>query len=97
MLFKIIDILHLERRHAYIPDHLPWGYAELYIVRGYYRIGSVRSRMILTQLLVCEFKIILIDKTPVETFPFSIKGTIAIIRQDFVLKVLFHRQWLFQG
>ena len=53
--------------------------------------------MILRQLLVGKFKIILIDKTAIETFSFPVKGTIAIvIGQNFVLKVLFHGNWLFR-
>ena len=51
--------------------------------------------MLLGQHLVREIKIVLIDEAAVETFSLLVEGTIAIIRQDPVLKGLFHSTIVF--
>ena len=44
---------------------------------------------------MCEFEIILVNKAPVETFSFLVEVAVAIIRQELVLKVLFHKHNVF--
>ena len=56
----------------------------------YQRFGQIRIVVILGDQVMGEIKIVLIDKTPVETLPLLVKSTVAIIRQHSVLKGLFH-------
>ena len=44
---------------------------------------------------MCEFEIILVNKAPVETFSFLVEVAVAIIRQELILKVLFHKHKVF--
>src|ERR1700727_368296 len=90
MIRKVVYILYLERRHPDFPDNPARGRAELYIVRRNQGLGQGRIIMLLCQLLMREIQKVLIDKTPVETFSLLVKGAIAIIRQNSVLKGLVH-------
>ena len=92
MILDIIDIDQLERRHAYLPDHLAGRRAEGYIVRSDDRIGQVGIDLLLRQHLVREVKMVLIDKTSVKILLFPVECVVMVIRQEPVLRVLFHSQ-----
>ena len=90
MLLDIIDVLQLKRGHAYLPDHFARRRAERNIVGGDDRIGQMGIDLLLRQHLVRKIKVVLVDKTPVKTFSFLVEGIVTVIRQDPVLKGLFH-------
>ena len=90
MILDIIDILDLESRHPYIPYDSARGGAELDLLRRNKRFGEVSLGGFLGQHTMREIQVILIEKTPVETFPFLVNGTIPVIRQDAILVGLFH-------
>lgn len=79
MVFNIVDVFYLERRHPYLPDDPAGGSTELNIVRGDQRLGQIWIQLFLQQYLMGKIKIVLIDKAPVETFSFLVERTIAVV------------------
>ena len=90
MILYIIDILDLEGRHPYIPYHSARRSPELDILRGDQRFSQVWLSVFLRQHIMRKIKVILIDETPVETLPFLVERTVAVIRQDAILVGLSH-------
>jgi hypothetical protein len=85
MVFDIVDVFYLERRHPDLPDNPARSSPELDIVRRDQCLGQIGIILLLQQYLMGEIKIILIDKAPVETFPFLVESAVAVIRKDPVL------------
>jgi hypothetical protein len=79
MVFNIVDVFYLERRHPDLPDDPAGSGAELDIVRRDQRLGQIRIKLLLEQHLMGKIQIILIDKAPVETFSFLVERTIAVV------------------
>ena len=73
VIFKIIDILYLERRHADLPDHFAGRSPELNVVRRDQRLAQIGIIMLLRELMMRKIQIILINKTSVETFSFLVE------------------------
>ena len=82
----------LEDKIADLPDHPAGGGSELDIVRCDQGLGQIWIKLLLQQHLVRKIEIVLVDKAPVETLSFLVERTITVIRQDLVLKGLFHGQ-----
>ena|ERR1700678_493931 len=90
MVLDVIDVFDLERGHADLPDDFAGGGPELNILGSDQGLRRIEGIMLLGQLLMRKIKIILVDKTSVKTFSLLIERTITIIRQNPVLKGLFH-------
>src|SRR6185437_5074696 len=58
VVLKVIDVLHLERRHPYFPDDTTRRRAELDVLRRDQSLGQVRRIVLLSQYLVCKVEII---------------------------------------
>jgi|SRR6185312_12194367 len=67
VVLEVIDVLHLERGHAYLPDHPARRGPELYILRCDQCLRQIGSIVILGQHLVRKIEIILVDETTVKT------------------------------
>ena len=79
MVFDIIDVLYLERRHSDLPDNPAGSGSELDIVWRDQRLGQIRIILLLEQHLMGKIKIVLVDKAPVETFSFLVERTVAVV------------------
>ena len=90
MVFKIIDILYLEGRHAYFPDDFAGGGPELDIMRRYQSAGQIGVLMLLRYKLMGKIQVVLVDKTPIKTLSLLVERTVAIIGHDPILNRWFH-------
>jgi hypothetical protein len=90
VVFDIVDVFDLERRHPDLPDDPAGSSPELDIMGSDQSLGQIWIILLLQQRLVGKIKIILVNKAPVETFPFLIERTVAVIWQDPVLMTLYH-------
>jgi len=79
VVFNIVDVFYLERRHPDLPDDPAGSGAELDIMRGDQRLGQVWITLLLEQHLMGKVKIILIDKAPVETFSFLVECAVTVV------------------